>query len=238
MTQEPQPSSSSEVTEAGKPWPEVALLGDRIVHELGLAESSNTLGRWMSHYLAELLERAEQASTPREAEATKAECADLIFKLWSAHPTWPSGAPLARVLPVLAAMVERPIRYVRVPAEPPTSWEGLMEELEQMHTCEETVCHEGIVLAIPEDDLKEELERCERFREDLSDEERRFADLLKPLYQRLHEAPELQGLSVDEKQVILQKRLRQIADERNSLLARAELLSPSQAHTLDNDFDE
>lgn len=56
----------------------------------GHLQANDTLGRWMAHYIAELMERCESATTDRDARA--AECADAILKLW-AHR---SGAPFAR----------------------------------------------------------------------------------------------------------------------------------------------
>jgi hypothetical protein len=52
------------------------------VKELGIEPGVDTLGRWMAHYLAELLERAETAPD-EERNKARQDCADLILKLWS-----------------------------------------------------------------------------------------------------------------------------------------------------------
>ncbi len=42
--------------------PAVVRLGERIVAELGLEESTDTLSRWMAHYIAESIARAGKGS--------------------------------------------------------------------------------------------------------------------------------------------------------------------------------
>ncbi len=47
-----------------------------IAAEVGADEGVDTLGRWLSHYLVELLQEADKDPSK------KMECADLILKLW------------------------------------------------------------------------------------------------------------------------------------------------------------
>ncbi len=65
-------------------------LGCKLVKELELESGTNTLGRWMAHNLAELLQRAEHASG-KEKEALQRECADLIIKLWTCRASLPTA---------------------------------------------------------------------------------------------------------------------------------------------------
>jgi hypothetical protein len=46
-------------------------LGERIVEEFGLGDSADTLGRWMAHRVAELMDRAERASAVAELESAR-----------------------------------------------------------------------------------------------------------------------------------------------------------------------
>jgi len=66
----------------------------RIVRELGLENSADTLGRWMSHRIAELMCRADQAGSEEESEVTRRECAGLILRVWERRKHWPHGQPL------------------------------------------------------------------------------------------------------------------------------------------------
>lgn len=68
----------------------VVALGKKLVDELGLDESVDTLGRWMAHYIAEKMEAAE--STTGEARDQKmSECRDAILKLWAHRSKLPNG---------------------------------------------------------------------------------------------------------------------------------------------------
>ena len=82
MTSDVQPSTSSAATESSKPYSAVVTLGMRIVRELGLEDSVDTLGRWMSHRIAELMELAEQSDMEEEKEVAKRECTELILRVW------------------------------------------------------------------------------------------------------------------------------------------------------------
>lgn len=59
----------------------VIELGKRIVQELELDRSCDTLGRWMAHHLAELIAQAEQGPEG-DASAVYQECRTAIFELW------------------------------------------------------------------------------------------------------------------------------------------------------------
>lgn len=61
--------------------------------EMGLATSTDTVGRWMAHRIAELMETARAArGTPSEAAAAQA-CQDAILALWQHRSAWPQGWP-------------------------------------------------------------------------------------------------------------------------------------------------
>lgn len=57
-------------------------LGEKLVAELKLVESTDTLARWMAHYVAELMVRAEHAPLPERDEAQQS-CARVILDLWA-----------------------------------------------------------------------------------------------------------------------------------------------------------
>jgi hypothetical protein len=68
-------------------------------------ELTDTLGRWMAHYIAERMASLEQKSGSERAIAD-AEVADLILRLWSLRRQLPgSRLPLAEVDEVEAAIV-------------------------------------------------------------------------------------------------------------------------------------
>lgn len=101
----------------------VLALGRKLVEELGLEESNDTLGRWMAHHVADLIVKAEKA-TGDEKSTTEHECFAAILMLWKHRSELPSGKrPFEELEPVLRAVEsldpenDTP-RYYR-PARPP-----------------------------------------------------------------------------------------------------------------------
>lgn len=79
----------------------VLELGKLLAAEL---EQTDTLGRWIAHYLAERMTSLEQ-KTGSERGIAEAEVADLILHLWSLRRQLPGGRlPLAEVDEVEAAI--------------------------------------------------------------------------------------------------------------------------------------
>ena len=70
-------SSSSAPTAPLATQKAVLDLGRALVDELGLDPGVDTLGRWMAHHIAELIEEAETAKG-EERPAKFAQCADAV----------------------------------------------------------------------------------------------------------------------------------------------------------------
>ncbi len=64
-------------------------LGEKLVVELNLVESTDTLARWMAHYVAELMVRAEHATLPERDEVQQL-CAHAILDLWAQARAFPA----------------------------------------------------------------------------------------------------------------------------------------------------
>lgn len=64
-------------------------LGEKLVAELKLIESTDTLSRWMAHYVSELMVRAEHAPLPERDEAQQS-CARAILDLWAQARSFPA----------------------------------------------------------------------------------------------------------------------------------------------------
>ena len=75
----------------------ILALGRKLVEELGLETSTDTLGRWMSHYLAELIVQAE-SSIGDEKNTIEKNCFDTILALWKHRAVLHGvGQPFERV---------------------------------------------------------------------------------------------------------------------------------------------
>lgn len=82
----------------------VRELGIKLVAELGLEESNDTLGRWMAHHVAALIADVDRAE-PVDRSAKSAACAEAILQLWSHRSDLQSNhRPLRDWEPVLRAL--------------------------------------------------------------------------------------------------------------------------------------
>lgn len=68
----------------------ILTLGKRLVNELGLESSVDTLSRWMVHYIAEQMEIIEFAEE-EEKKLAEEKCFETILKLWRHMSYYKSG---------------------------------------------------------------------------------------------------------------------------------------------------
>ena len=83
---------------------DVLALGRQLVDELGLERGVDTLGRWMTHHVAELISRAEIDPDEAERERAKERAIDTILRIWSHRSTINRLNPLADLEPALVAL--------------------------------------------------------------------------------------------------------------------------------------
>jgi hypothetical protein len=162
MTEGKAASTSSALTARSKSWPAVVRLGERIVAELGLEESTDTLSRWMAHHIAEAITRAEKGR-----RKDKDAAADLILRLWEHRTSWPNGWP-----PEQAETFRRGLRDDRyeprsASADDKNPWLARIGELSELHREEYEVWRR---LAFAEASFEEELARWSE--EDLEQKEK------------------------------------------------------------------
>jgi hypothetical protein len=82
-------------------------LGKRIVSELGLTDSCETLAKWMAHYLAEQIQLAEAEQDPLLKQQIEQRCSELVLRLWKKRHSMPGRvAPLANLRDALTALQE------------------------------------------------------------------------------------------------------------------------------------
>jgi hypothetical protein len=99
----PADCTSSTLTEIGQRSDALIKIGEKLVAELNL-ENTDTLGRWMAHYIAERIAEVENASG-NEKEQTRAACAEEILQIWSRRRHYPRGSrPFEDFEPVLRTL--------------------------------------------------------------------------------------------------------------------------------------
>lgn len=83
----------------------ILALGSHLTDELGFSELNDTLGRWMAHYLAELIDKASNAPEGPIRDAAQAMVATEILAIWAHRSALPGNSyPLARYKDIIAAM--------------------------------------------------------------------------------------------------------------------------------------
>ncbi len=92
------------MTEQSAHFEDIVALGIKLVNELKLGDSVDTLGRWMVHYVAELIQEAECATdTDRSAKQILAR--DAILALWVHRYEMPAGTrPFEKIQPIFRAL--------------------------------------------------------------------------------------------------------------------------------------
>lgn len=77
-------------------------LGQLLVENLNLSDSNDTLGKWMAHHLAQLMQDAKKAPKGKSKSALEAQAAELIVKLWMHRAEFQNRInPLDALAPVI-----------------------------------------------------------------------------------------------------------------------------------------
>lgn len=84
---------------------QLITLGKALVKELNLENSSDTLSRWMAHYLAEKILLLQTQLPPAEKEIAEKTCFETILALWRHRWMMPAGKrPLEAFEPILQVL--------------------------------------------------------------------------------------------------------------------------------------
>ena len=82
--------------ELSKPPKDVLGLGQHLVRELDFENGADTLGRWMAHHLAALMDEAENGATAAVRSKARKDATETIIKIWEHRTSLPGKAyPLA-----------------------------------------------------------------------------------------------------------------------------------------------
>lgn len=151
--------------EPSKQLADVIALGKKIEQELRIDDDVDTLGRWMIHYIAELVDRAENASGDQR-EAIHRECAEFIIKLWTHRASLSVRRyPLESFDKVMAALIrlrdERPYYFRGIDKEEPPEisddvqhWLKIAEEVDKVACDLVELCIEKATICAAEDEKK------------------------------------------------------------------------------------
>ena len=138
----------------------VVKLGQHLERELGVADSNDTLARWMAHRIAEMMHRAETARKTADRESARAACADLILRLWEKRACLPTDAPLASFADFLENFVKEPNAWDwrSEISDKPRTWAEALPELRLLLEREMSLWREAALAAQPHGKAKELLD--------------------------------------------------------------------------------
>jgi hypothetical protein len=109
--------------EPSKPPKDVLGLGQYLVRELDFEDGVDTLGRWMAHHVAELIDQAEHGATAAERVKARKSATETILKIWEHRASLPGNTyPLATYKDVLKVLDrlppdKNPFRYISLYGE-------------------------------------------------------------------------------------------------------------------------
>jgi predicted Zn-dependent protease with MMP-like domain len=220
--------------DSSKPWMTAVRLGQQIVEELGLEDSVDTLGRWMAHRVAELMQRAEQAETQADCEIAQKECSELILKIWDRRSTLLDNRPLAEIADFLETFTgDSPTTYHTKTESDEKTWLSILPILNALQEREDKVCRDAAIADIPRAILEQEHEWLTQDSDAISPEEARTIKLLWERYEQLSgdhytldqiKAPNFVTLPAHERTKLICEALAKIEDERKVLLMSIESL--------------
>lgn len=93
------------MTEPSERYTAIIQLGKKLVEELELNNSVDTLGRWMAHHIAELIYDAENTTNETMRIAKQFEIRDSVWAFWANRYELPFGnKPFKELEPILRAL--------------------------------------------------------------------------------------------------------------------------------------
>lgn len=103
-----------------------------MVRELGLEDATDTLGRWLAHRLAELLDRSRSEKSQEKREEAQKSVEGMIVRLWAHRSHWPQGWPPGDTVNLLAALNAQPTGR-REPRSARSPWLVALDSLTEVH---------------------------------------------------------------------------------------------------------
>ena len=90
--------------EKSKQFDDIIALGKLLVDELQLNQSRDTLGSWMAHHIAEMIQNTESFTGQKKTEAEN-RCREAVLSLWEHISHFPRGSrPLADIEPLITTI--------------------------------------------------------------------------------------------------------------------------------------
>lgn len=165
---------------------EILKLGKKLIKELELVYTGNTLARWLAHYLAELINDIEKCKSKEEKKNVQRECCNMILEIWGKRERIPIEKPTEKLKPIIDVISllkknEHPfIRHVFLDKKhglknSNSSWLGFLETVKNNS---ERIYRKSLIAMMSEELLEKDKEWIEEHKSFLSDEEKSVIEYL------------------------------------------------------------
>lgn len=161
--------------DGSKQWSTTIALGQKILEELNLDRSVDTMGRWLAHYLAEKMELADSATEGEARTSAQRGCEDLIFRLWERRHAWPLSSPLKDVAERLDHLLKPTVHFLHESKLGTDPYMNTLHRLEELQQREKQIC---LIAWIAGLNLDKEREFLKNHSENLDNEELQITERL------------------------------------------------------------
>ncbi|WP_282055719.1 hypothetical protein [Maribacter luteus] len=165
---------------------QILKLGKKLVKELELVHTSNTLARWMAHYLAELINNIDKCESKEEKSKLQKECCEIILEIWKKRERVPIEKPTERLKPIIdvISLLKKnehpfiPNRFFDKKKGSKNSNSSWLSFLEIVKNNSERIYRKSLIAMISEELLEKDKEWIEEHDSFLSDDEKSVVEYL------------------------------------------------------------
>ncbi|WP_339626083.1 hypothetical protein [uncultured Winogradskyella sp.] len=213
---------------------EILKLGKKLIKELELVYTGNTLARWLAHYLAELISNIDKCKSKEEKSKLQKECCDIILEIWEKRERVPIEKPTEKLKPIIDVISllkknEHPFirhRFLDKRNGLKKSNSSWLSFLEIVKNNSERIYRKSLISMISEELLEKDNEWIGKHGSFLSDDEKsvvEYLDSIKEITISFHDDPKKEP-SENEKIVNLFKELEEQIDEQKKELLKLKKL--------------
>ena len=165
---------------------EILKLGKKLIKELELVYTGNTLARWLAHYLAELINNIDKCESKEEKSKLQKECCDIILEIWQKRERIPIEKPTERLKPIIDVISllkknEHPFirhRFLDKKNGLKNSNSSWLSFLKTVKNNSERIYRKSLISMISEELLEKDKEWIEEHDSFLSDDEKSVVEYL------------------------------------------------------------
>ena len=165
---------------------EILKLGEKLIKELELVYTRNTLARWLAHYLAELINNIDKCESKEDKSKLQKECCDIILEIWQKRERVPIEKPTEKLKPIIDVLSllktnQHPFirhRFLDKRNKLKNNNSSWLSFLEIVKTNSERIYRKSLISMISEEVLEKDKEWIEEHGSFLSDDEKSVVEYL------------------------------------------------------------